>query len=357
MPSQKSCKVPSEYTKPDQTNPMEDRLIKLPMKERRTLSDDPRLLVLRAGWSAHTTPDDDFWFLDKNGEIAKPTYNQGKFCEGFNLTALDFYILNRRLMALLWRDDLWLMNWQSDIKAKFKLAEVKKKVLKHPLFKKNPLKAAIHPFWKDHMLREWMNRTSEWMRENSSFISENAGGRLEKPEMQRWEPKYMTITTTWNWGPAVLALQYGKQSMVPLSKLSVIVRDQLNDWAAKPINMVDFVPVNVKSFRITDLSFDLLWARIKKELDIDDDDSSSILSYAHPYWGNEVLRIQDDRTLHVAVNALRVRGCNSITFLVVADPEAEYEEEDMDVDMEEHSDENDEVGSAGEESDISLGGF
>lgn len=110
-----------------------------------------------------------------NREIKKLTFSLAKSCKGFNLTALDFYIVNRDLMAFLYQDDLWLMKWTTPT-AQFLLAEVQVKILRHPLFEKNRIKKHVHPYWKAGMLREWFQYTVKWMRDNREFRHQDSNG-------------------------------------------------------------------------------------------------------------------------------------------------------------------------------------
>lgn len=82
------------------------------LEMRRTTTKDPRLLAARAGYLEHTKRSDVFWKSTVVGkeeeEVCRPVYSQEKFCKGFNITALDFYVLRYRLCSLLYRKCLWL---------------------------------------------------------------------------------------------------------------------------------------------------------------------------------------------------------------------------------------------------------
>jgi len=76
-------------------NPFQ-RLAWLDLSTRQTLTSDKRLLEPRAGYPLRLRDDWKFWKSSDDGkEVKAPAYSEEKFCEGFNLTALDYYTLCR----------------------------------------------------------------------------------------------------------------------------------------------------------------------------------------------------------------------------------------------------------------------
>ncbi|KAH4041143.1 hypothetical protein HBI09_018580 [Parastagonospora nodorum] len=145
--------------------------VDLSLSRRQNVTKDPRLLVMRAGYPKHPRKDYKFWKSTKEDiPVQAPSYSEWKFCKGFNITAMDFYIIRRRLMSLLYRNQLYnkrrKVDRQIDFEVDFEYAEVKEKISKHHLLQSRQ----AHAYWKGKMIAEFITKTAALIREKKMFI-------------------------------------------------------------------------------------------------------------------------------------------------------------------------------------------
>ena len=295
-----------------------ERLLHTSLDTRRKETKDPRLCVARAGYPAHLRQDDDFFKSLKNGKVSLPNYSQEKFCEGFNITALDFYIVRYRLCTLLYRNRLWLKKQKEGKQAvpdvEYDYALIEDKIGKHCLLSNE----RVHPYWKNKMIAEFVSKTADWMRSKKiDATTTNSAG--EEVPTHILEPNQILVNPAWTWGEGVKSLNYEKIKHTSLDNLTIFLRPQgSSPDAQEAVRASQIIPGNLKKFSINDCSFSILaaiitghWTKIN-----DLKQGRYVLAYYNPYWGNELLRIHDDQTLQVAIETLRIRGVHSISFVV-----------------------------------------
>jgi hypothetical protein len=254
--------------------------------------------------------------LDDGSEDTKyPQYSEELFCEGFNLTALDFYIVRRRLMSLLYRDSLYLKKRKGGkfLDAEYEYREVEEKISKHSLL--SSLK--VGALWKGKMIADFITKTAEFMR--AKFPVTVHADEDVVPGQPMFKLSHILIEPRWNWGPAVMALEYDRQEHTPLSRLNIVIRsyppdpeDQgatirvssilLASTGKSPIDSASYDKFRVASLRI----FTKATGR----------EALYLAAYQNPYWGNEIILVDDDKSLRIAIKTLRVRGKATLPFWV-----------------------------------------
>jgi len=303
----------------EKLKPFFHRLHHLPLKSRRTKTVDPRLVAPRAGYPFHKRNDHEFWKSAKGGKVQLPTYNQELFCEGFDITALDFYIVRHRLIGLLYRDGLYEKKRkkanQSIPEAEYEYAVVEEKISQHILLSGKH----VHPYWKRKMISEFITKTAEWM--SRAKLTYKVDG---EPVAVGIFPSHTPVNSKWTWGPDVRAKKYQNKDYPTLSSWSILVKaDNSVKEHAESFRFASLLPLDedgniTAETKIHDAEYDKLWALVKKKWSFGEDENEEDfgLVYRNPYWGNELIRIIDDQSLHVALETLRTRGTRSVTFTV-----------------------------------------
>jgi hypothetical protein len=303
--------TPPIYDKPFQ------RLIRSPLHHRRTHTRDPRLTVPRVGYKEHLRRDDDFWKSCEPGQeqVRLPTYSKEKFCEGFDLTALDFYIVRYRLCVLLYRDGLWLKKQKENKQAKpeveFHYTEVEDKIAKHVLLSGRH----VHPYWRNKMISEFVSKTAEWMRSKKMALVNSDGENVSYSLV----PNLTLISPAWTWGPTVKKLRYDSKKYERSDRLGVYIRasGSLGDYSEN-IRLPEIVDKGHlrETITIKDCEYNLLANIVMRKFKVNITNKDYALTYYNPYWGNELLSICDDDSLHVAIETLQVKGVGIVTFIV-----------------------------------------
>lgn len=108
---------------------------------------------------------------------------------------------------------------------------------------------------------------------------------------------------------------------VDLEQLSVFIKSWMNDpkqgLAVNSASIVSKKATKGSHLEIKDAEYEKVRARIEKKWNFREGKAENYgLADRNPYWGNELIVIFDDTSLHVAVDAVRVRGLKSVTFMV-----------------------------------------
>lgn len=121
----------------------------------------------------------------------------------------------------------------------------------------------------------------------------------------------------WNWGPEANRRAYDKKAFHSFEDIDIIVRGLVTGtilhWSVREISDAK---IKKDKINISALCYTKLWELVHEGFGLESDDDFSSLAYANPYWGNEVFKISDDVTLHVAISTLRFWGPRSITLFV-----------------------------------------
>ena len=270
----------------------------------------------RAGYPAHHSLDDPFWKSLTNGKVALPSYNKEKFCEGFDLTVLDFYIVRRRLVTLLYRNNLYLRKQKEGnkvfLEVGFEYAVVQDRISKHVLL----TSPYVHPWWRNKMIAEFVTRTAECMRTLQEPIDVKINGG-SNPQPAIW-PHHRSITSLWTWGDEVKKIKYDNMSYIQASHFEIVVDTVL--LVQKHLENIPFPEIvdggdPRKALSLEDAEFNLLYSITWDRYELRDTDGL-VFAYRNPIWGGEFLQIDDDASLRVALKALHVKGKNSVVTFV-----------------------------------------
>lgn len=117
--------------------------------------------------------------------------------------------------------------------------------------------------------------------------------------------------------------------------------------ARLPIQVKEVVHRDVSNPKYTDMSYKMLWAQIKDKLQVQ---TSTVLTYMHPYWGNELFPINNDKTLEIATEVLHTKEQQSI-FFVLMDTKDFLEDGDEGEDGDEDEDEEEDIQMGSDDSD------
>ncbi|KAI4707581.1 hypothetical protein J4E89_007686 [Alternaria sp. Ai002NY15] len=302
------------------------------LKTRRTRSDDPRLTVPRVGYPQHGRKDYKFWKSWGDTQITQaPRYSEELFCEGFNLTALEFYIVRMRLMSLLHRDSLYLskrkVENKVDLDIEYEYREVEDKIAKHSLL----CSPAVGALWKGKMIAEFISKTADFMRTKATALTDADGAPI--PGEYEFRPNHIRLRPTWKWGPKVMTLKHANKDHTPISKLHIMIRTYpleknddgsvirvetiLNRSGGRPkLEDADYATFRKKTLQI------FTYAKGKEH--------RFSAAYMNPYMGNDMLLIEDDESLRVALSIMRVRGRTTMPFWFIEPNDDEGADDDSD---------------------------
>ena len=298
------------------------RVVPLSLELRQTSTQDIRLKAERAGYPLHGRYDYKFWKSSEDGmKVNPPTYSSERFCEGYNISALDFYIVRRRLMQLLYRNDLYLRKrkGKNGPEADFDYAEVEEKIKQHALLQYRN----AHPYWKNKMIPEFVTKTAEVMREKKTAVL----GANGEPVADQFElvPNHILFSPSWTWG-GDLAQQYQRIAHIAINDMTMSIKSfESETKAIKMIRVARILAPKKKTgsgkLELDNADFALCWAEVMKKWRAIPKNSQQdyALAYLNPYWGNELLLITDTKSLVIALKTLRVRGKMQFNFIVSLD--------------------------------------
>ena len=294
-------------------------------KDRSATTRDPDFTVPRAGYRRHSHTDLDFWFSrDDNGNMGSVSFSEHLFCEGYDITAIQFYVVRFELMRMLFKNDLYKllrkMNNKTVPETYAHYDQVEQRISEHPLLN-NP---RVHAYWKRPMIKEFVSRTASLMRKKMTPVLDSHESTVIE---EIFLPNRVSLKTNWKWGPAVKSELRKKQPYAKLESVSIEIR-LLPDQGEPPslIPLRDIIPHDESKpeLSLDKADYKLLVKEIAK-LDTTTDEDKYCIAYQNMFVGNALLLIEDDHTLYIALDTLRVRP-KKLLPLFVSTVGPQYEE-------------------------------
>ncbi|KAL1597149.1 hypothetical protein SLS60_008731 [Paraconiothyrium brasiliense] len=273
----------------------------LPTRQMRKKSGkDARYSVKRLG---HSETDASFYLPTQTGTPENPKFSKELFCRGLDLTAMEFLILRRRAISILYKNELYTKNFKKDKLSKFELDRARRTFQQHSFFNNQPYK--VHPKWMDIMVERLLWDTAHWMRHMKEMHQED--GLI---------PGRVYYKDTWQWGKEAQKLK-PTTSKTPLQFLSVEVKTPGLD-NAKIFAIRLFTPKSKRdNLQLEHISYQIFWRKIRAHFTIAENSRRYTIAYINAYWGAESIRIYDDVTLRVAIATLHKKGEDTIKFRLV----------------------------------------
>lgn len=169
------------------------------------------------------------------------------------------------------------------------------------------------------MVAEFVVRTAEWMRGIQIIFEAEFIGQSDSKSCI--VPCYTLVTPSRTWGEEVTKLEYDKLPYTTLSNFNIIVDSVLSvQRHPEHIRFPDIVDGgdSGKELALDDADYDRLCSIIYNRYDMTaaEDARNYIFAYRNPYWGGDFRPINNDQSLCIALQTLRVRGKNSVVLFV-----------------------------------------
>jgi len=282
--------------------------------DRSDASRDPRYQVPRAGYDRHRRNDFDFWLnITSKGELHKVKFSINSFCEGFDITATQFYIVRYELMRVLFKDDLYKKLRKDKKKSKLSAVDahyihVEERISNHTLLDS----PRVHGYWRRAIIKEFVISTAHQMRSKATPIT-NPDDSTSETTM--FIPNRSNFASHPKFGPAAKRLPIADEDYPDLETISIELYS-LTGYEEDPhlIRLEKIIPVDQKDpdseLSLDRADFSLLIEEVyRKNSHVTGDERRRYgVAYQNMYYGNAILLVEDDVTLRIALKALRIRG-------------------------------------------------